>query len=52
MPSLSYKGKTLVQNAHLAAPFLELASSNAKSHTKLINVHDNLIVPPAEVRCH
>lgn len=44
MPFLSFKGKAFVQNAHLAVPFHELVPVKAKSLTKKVSLHDNLII--------
>lgn len=44
MPSLHFKGKTFVQNHHLAVPFHELTPVKSKGTSKTASLHDNLIV--------
>jgi adenine-specific DNA-methyltransferase len=44
MPSLHFKGKSFVQNHHLAVPYHELVPNKSKSLTKKVSLHDNLIV--------
>jgi len=44
MPHLHFKGKTFVQNHHLAVPFHELIPQKAKGLSKKPSLHDNLIV--------
>jgi adenine-specific DNA-methyltransferase len=44
MPSLSFKGKALVQNFHLHVPYHELKLVKSKSLTPKVSLHDNLIV--------
>src|SRR5215470_16895898 len=44
MPSLTFKGKALVQNFHLLVPFHELKPVKAKSLTAKPSLHDNLVV--------
>ena len=44
MPSLNFKGKTLVQNFHLLVPYHELKPVKSKSLTDKVSLHDNLIV--------
>jgi adenine-specific DNA-methyltransferase len=44
MPSLQFKGKALVQNHHLLVPYHELKPVRAKSLTKKVSLHDNVVV--------
>lgn len=44
MPSIQFKGKSFVQNHHLAVPFHELVPDAKKSLTKKVALHDNLVV--------
>jgi DNA modification methylase len=44
MPSLNFKGKTLVQNFHLLVPYHELKPVKSKSLTDKVSLHDNLVV--------
>jgi adenine-specific DNA-methyltransferase len=44
MPSLSFKGKALVQNFHLLVPYHELKLVKSKSLTPKVSLHDNLVV--------
>src|SRR6266700_4881984 len=44
MPSLNFKGKSLVQNYHLLVPYHELKPVKAKSLTDKASLHDNLVV--------
>ena len=45
MPSLRFKGRTFVENHHLAVPFHELKPSRARGLTRrAASLHDNLIV--------
>lgn len=44
MPHLHFKGKTFVQNHHLAVPFHELIPDKAKGLSAKPSLHDNLIV--------
>ncbi len=44
MPTLQFKGKTFVQNHHLAVPYHELIPQPKKSMTEKCSLHDNLIV--------
>lgn len=44
MPSINFKGKTLVQNYHLLVPFHELKPIKSKSLTDKVSLHDNLVV--------
>jgi len=44
MPSLTFKGKNLVQNFHLLVPHHELKLVKSKSLTAKPSLHDNLIV--------
>jgi adenine-specific DNA-methyltransferase len=44
MPHLHFKGKTFVQNHHLAVPFHELIPEKDKGLSKKPSLHDNLIV--------
>src|SRR6266480_1497717 len=44
MPSLNFKGKALVQNFHLLVPYHELKPIKAKSVTRKVSLHDNLVV--------
>ncbi len=44
MPSLHFKGKSFVQNHHLAVPYHELVPSKSKSLTKKVSLHDNVII--------
>lgn len=44
MPSLSFKGKALVQNYHLLVPHYELKDVHAKSLTKKVSLSDNVLI--------
>ncbi|MFH0830707.1 MAG: site-specific DNA-methyltransferase [Parcubacteria group bacterium] len=44
MPTLHFKGKSFVQNHHLAVPYHELVPNKSKSLTKKVSLHDNLII--------
>jgi adenine-specific DNA-methyltransferase len=44
MPSLQFKGKSFVQNYHLAVPFHELIPVKEKSLTDKLSLSDNLII--------
>ena len=44
MSSLRFKGRTFVENHHLAVPFHELKPSRARGLTRRASLHDNLIV--------
>jgi adenine-specific DNA-methyltransferase len=44
MPTLQFKGKTFVQNHHLAVPFHQLVPQPDKSHTEKVSLNDNLII--------
>ena len=44
MPTLSFKGKALVQNHHLVVPFSELEPMKSLSVSKSPSLHDNLII--------
>jgi adenine-specific DNA-methyltransferase len=44
MPTLNFKGKTFVQNHHLAVPFHQLVPQKEKSLTDKLSLHDNLII--------
>ena len=44
MPSLNFKGKALVQNYHLLAPYHELKPVKAKSLSDKVSLHDNLVI--------
>ena len=44
MPSLQFKGKTFVDNHHLAVPFRELRPVDGKGTGKPASLHDNLII--------
>ena len=44
MPHLHFKGKTFVQNHHLAVPFHELIPVKTKGLSKKPSLHDNLIL--------
>jgi DNA modification methylase len=44
MPHLHFKGKTFVQNHHLAVPFHELIPVKSKGLSKKPSLHDNLIL--------
>lgn len=44
MPHLHFKGKTFVQNHHLAVPFHELIPVKAKGLSDKPSLHDNLIL--------
>lgn len=44
MPHLHFKGKTFVQNHHLAVPFHELIPVKEKGLSEKPSLHDNLIV--------
>lgn len=42
MPTLHFKGKTYVQNHHLAVKYHQLVSKSALSSTDRVSLHDNL----------
>lgn len=44
MPSLTFKGKALVQNFHLLVPYHELKPVKSKSLTSKVSLHDNLVI--------
>jgi len=44
MPTIQFKGKTFVQNHHLAVPYHQLVPQKDKSLTDKLSLHDNLIV--------
>lgn len=44
MSSLNFKGKTFVQNYHLAVPYHQLIPKKDKSLTEKVSLNDNLIV--------
>ncbi len=44
MPTLQFKGKTFVQNHHLAVKYHQLVPKNELSLTDSISLHDNLII--------
>lgn len=44
MPFLQFKGKSFVQNHHLAVPYHQLVPQKDKSLTDKVSLHDNLII--------
>jgi adenine-specific DNA-methyltransferase len=44
MPTLNFKGKSFVQNHHLAVKYHQLVPRKDKSLTEKISLHDNLII--------
>jgi len=44
MPTLNFKGKTFVQNHHLAVKYHQLVPRKALSLTDNVSLHDNLII--------
>lgn len=44
MPTIQFKGKTFVQNHHLAVPHHQLVPDKKKSLTDRVSLHDNLII--------
>lgn len=44
MPSLQFKGKSIVWNHHLAVPYHELIPRKEKSLNKKLSLHDNVIL--------
>ena len=44
MPTLQFKGKSLVQNHHLVVPFTELDPVKSRGLSKNPSLHDNLII--------
>ncbi len=44
MPTIQFKGKSFVENHHLAVPYHQLVPQKAKSLTDKVSLHDNLIV--------
>lgn len=44
MPAIQFKGKTFVQNHHLAVPYHQLLSNKENSLTDKISLNDNLII--------
>lgn len=44
MPTLQFKGKTFVQNHHLAVKYHQLVSKKELSLTDKVSLHDNLII--------
>lgn len=44
MPTLQFKGKTFVQNHHLAVPYHQLVPRKDLSLTDKVSLHDNLII--------
>lgn len=44
MPTIQFKGKSFVQNHHLAVPYHQLVPDKKKSLTDKVSLHDNLII--------
>ncbi len=44
MPTIQFKGKSFVQNHHLAVPYHQLVPQKDKSLTDKLSLHDNLII--------
>lgn len=44
MPTLQFKGKTFVQNCHLAVKYHQLVPKKSLSLTDKVSLHDNLII--------
>jgi len=44
MPTLHFKGKTFVQNHHLAVKYHQLVPKKELSLTDKVSLHDNLII--------
>jgi len=44
MTTLNFKGKSFVQNHHLAVKYHQLVPQKGKSLTGKISLHDNLII--------
>src|ERR1039457_1118144 len=44
MPTLQFKGKTFVQNHHLAVKYHQLVPNKALNLTDKVSLHDNLII--------
>ncbi len=44
MPTLQFKGKTFVQNHHLAVKYHQLVPKKDLSLTVKVSLHDNLII--------
>ena len=44
MPTLHFKGKTFVQNHHLAVKYHQLVPKKELSLTEKVSLHDNLII--------
>lgn len=44
MPLLQFKGKSFVQNHHLAVPYHQLVPQKEKSLTGNVSLHDNLVI--------
>lgn len=44
MPSIQFKGKTFVQNHHLAVKYHQLVPNKKLSVTEKVSLHDNLII--------
>lgn len=44
MPTIQFKGKSFVQNHHLAVPYHQLVPQKDKSLTDKLSLHDNIIV--------
>lgn len=44
MPTIQFKGKSFVQNHHLAVPYHQLVPEKDKSLTESVSLHDNLII--------
>jgi adenine-specific DNA-methyltransferase len=44
MPTLNFKGKSFVQNHHLAVKYHQLVPQKDKSLTDKVSLHDNLII--------
>jgi adenine-specific DNA-methyltransferase len=44
MPTLQFKGKSIVQTYHLTLPYHQLLPDAAASHTDKLSLHDNLII--------
>ena len=46
MPSLNFKGKSLVQDFRLLVPYHELKPVKSKSLTPKVSLHDYVIMTP------
>ena len=44
MPTINFKGKTFVQNHHLAVKYHQLIPDKEKSLTDKVSLHDNLVI--------